>query len=388
MCAGHPKRRRKSSQLSVFIAIPTIMASLLAIGIWICHRWRKAMQTTDKEIEEIIEAESLQFDLNTIKAATSNFSLDNKLGRGGFGDVYKGKLGSGQEIAVKRLSKNPGQGVAEFKTEVVLVAKLQHKNLVKLLGFCMALKEKLLVYEFLPNSSLDRFLFDPTKSALLDWETRFKIILGIAGGLLYLHEDSRLKVIHRDLKSSNILLDESMNPKISDFGLAKLFGMDQTQGDTGRIVGTYGYMAPEYAMTGHFSAKSDVYSFGMIVLEILTAQKNGYFARPQAEEPLVYRAWRLWNEEKVLDLLDPSLENKYEPGEVKKCIHIGLLSIQEDPVRRPRMATVVAVLNGDSINLPMPKAPQFLGNPTSLGDETAASNPCTMTVNITDLHPR
>ncbi|KAJ8435090.1 hypothetical protein Cgig2_006362 [Carnegiea gigantea] len=326
-----------------------------------------------EDIEDIIAMESLQFDLATINAATSNFSWDNKLGEGGFGEVYKGKLGNGQEVAVKRLSKNSVQGIVEFKTEVILVARLQHKNLVKLLGFCVASEEKILVYGFLSNSSLNRFLFDPTKNKSLDWKTRFKIIFGIARGLLYLHEDSRLTIIHRDLKSNNILLDELMNPKISDFGLAKLFGMDQTQGDTKRIVGTYGYMASEYAMTGHFSVKSNVFSFGVLVLELVTGQKGTLFARPQFEEALQHRAWRLWSEEKLLDLIDPDLATKYEEEEATKCIRIALLCIQEDPGRRPKMSTVVRALNGDSISLQMPKAPQFLFNSMDPGDERPSS---------------
>lgn len=248
------------------------------------------METTNVEVSQIKKAvDSLQFDFNKIRTATRNFAADNKLGEGGFGEVYKGKINNGQDIAVKRLSGKSGQGAAEFKTEAVLVAKLQHKNLVKLLGFCVALKEKILVYEFLPNTSLDRFLFDQNRKLLLDWPTRFRIIAGIARGLLYLHEDSPLKVIHRDLKSSNILLDEDMNPKISDFGLAKLFGVNQTQGDTNKIVGTYGYMAPEYAITGHYSIKSDVYSFGVIVLEIVSGQRSSFFQGLQLEEALLYR---------------------------------------------------------------------------------------------------
>uniref|UniRef100_A0A7C9EKU7 non-specific serine/threonine protein kinase n=2 Tax=Opuntia streptacantha TaxID=393608 RepID=A0A7C9EKU7_OPUST len=383
----YPERKRKSLEISA-IAVATFLAVFVVVGIWIYRRQRKARHATNEEdIEDIIAVESLQFDLAAIKAATCNFSWDNKLGEGGFGEVYKGKLGNGQEVAVKRLSKNSGQGIAEFKTEVILVAGLQHKNLVKLLGFCMASKEKILVYEFLSNSSLDRFLFDTTKNKSLDWKTRFKIIRGIAGGLLYLHEDSRLRVIHRDLKSSNILLDELMNPKISDFGLAKLCGMDQTQGDTKRIVGTYGYMAPEYAMTGHFSVKSDVFSFGVIVLEIVAGQKSRHFARPQAEEALLHRAWRLWSEEKVSDLMDPGLATNYEEEEATKCIHIALLSVQEDPGRRPKMSTVIRSLNGDPISLETPKAPQFLFNSTDPGDENASSS-YSFPPSISNFYPR
>ncbi|KAG6717316.1 hypothetical protein I3842_04G092700 [Carya illinoinensis] len=216
-------------------------------------------------VDEISSADSLQFDIGTIKVATDNFSAANELGKGGFGIVYKGELPNGQEIAVKRLSKASQQGDLEFKNEVKLVATLQHRNLVRLLGFCLEGKERLLVYEFVPNASLEKFIFDPNKSALMNWEMRIKIIEGIARGLLYLHEDSRLRIIHRDLKASNILLDVDMNPKISDFGTARLFVPDQTQGNTSKIVGTFGYMPPEYVMHGQFSVKSDVFSFGVLV---------------------------------------------------------------------------------------------------------------------------
>ncbi|XP_062088343.1 cysteine-rich receptor-like protein kinase 11 [Humulus lupulus] len=186
---------------------------------------------TDEPVEEIENEESLQYSFETIKLATDNFSEGNKIGEGGFGAGYKGRLSNGQDIAVKRLSMGSTQGDLEFINEVMLVAKLQHRNLVRLFGFSLEGSEKLLIYEFVQNAN-------PRKRANLDWDRRYKIIGGMARGLLYLHEDSHLRIIHRDLKTSNILLDEEMNPKISDFGTAKLFVIDQTQGNTNRVVGT------------------------------------------------------------------------------------------------------------------------------------------------------
>ncbi|KAK9714893.1 hypothetical protein RND81_06G128500 [Saponaria officinalis] len=341
----------------------------LIAGLWL-YMWREPEESFEpmsisthtsrhvavEVVDDISNLESLQFNFEFIKTATSNFSWKNKLGRGGFGE---GKFLSGEEFAAKRLSGNSKQGVLEFKNEVHLLAKLQHKNLVKLLGFCMFEDEKILIFEFLSNLSLDKYLFDPVKRASLQWEQRFRIITGIARGLLYLHEDSRLKIIHRDLKASNILLDKEMNPKIADFGLARLFDSDQTQDVTSIIAGTYGYMAPEYVLAGQFSVKSDVYSFGVIVFEIISGQKNRFLYREE-DEGLLQRAWRLWNEDKTLELVDRLMENKrYSEEQVKLCIQVGLLCIQEDTTRRPTMASLISALNGRSVTLPSPNAPHL-----------------------------
>ncbi|KAF9617215.1 hypothetical protein IFM89_035097 [Coptis chinensis] len=297
------------------------------------------------------------FDFNTVSAATKNFS--NKLGQGGFGPVYKGKLLDEREIAVKRLSRSSGQGVQEFKNELVLISKLQHRNLVRLLGFCIDKEEMMLLYEYMLNKSLDAYLFDPAKRVLLDWSKRFNIIDGIARGLLYLHRDSRLRVIHRDLKASNILLDEDMNPKISDFGMARIFGGKQILANTNRVVGTYGYMSPEYAMEGIFSEKSDVFSFGVLLLEIVSSKKNNSFClQEESYNNLLGFGWRLWNENKALELMDPTLVESYNSQELMRCIHMGLLCVQDHALDRPTMSTIVSMLCNDAI-LPIPKQPAF-----------------------------
>ncbi|XP_042940256.1 G-type lectin S-receptor-like serine/threonine-protein kinase B120 [Carya illinoinensis] len=298
------------------------------------------------------------FNFNCLQIATSYFSEENKLGEGGFGTVYKGKLQGEQEIAVKRLSRRSGQGLDEFKTEIILISKLQHRNLVRLLGCCIQGEEKMLIYEYMPNKSLDYFLFDTTKQALLDWRKRFTIIEGIARGLLYLHRDSRLRIIHRDLKASNILLDKDMNPKISDFGMARIFGGNQHEANTNRVVGTYGYMSPEYAMTGLFSMKSDVYSFGVLLLEIVSGRRNTSF-RLSEDSSLIQHVWHLWSEGKAMELVDPSIRDSCSEDETLRCIHLGMLCVQDSAAQRPTMSSVVLMLESEALNLPLPRQPTF-----------------------------
>ncbi|XP_065024897.1 cysteine-rich receptor-like protein kinase 44 [Musa acuminata AAA Group] len=362
----------------LLVVIPVAAALLFLLAIFMYCRGRKPamprrMQPHKRAFDngdqqEIKSAESLLLDLKVIRSATDNFSDANKLGEGGFGPVYRGTLEDGVQIAVKRLSRTSVQGLVELKNEVVLLAKLQHRNLVRLLGCCLQEEEKLLVYEYLPNTSLDNVLFDPVRRVQLDWARRYKIIEGIGRGLLYLHEDSRLKIVHRDLKASNILLDGDMNPKISDFGLAKLFDVDETQRNTSRIAGTYGYMAPEYALRGRFSTNSDVYSYGVLILEILTGRKNsGYQGSGNSIDLLSY-VWRHWNQRDALQAVDQSVVDQCQPQEVLRCMHIGLLCVQEDPAQRPSMASITLMLNSYSVGLPTPSAPAFVTHSITVGD--------------------
>ncbi|KAH7675705.1 Non-specific serine/threonine protein kinase protein [Dioscorea alata] len=364
---------KSSNTTTIVLVVVFVLVAVIVIFSGVCIYLRRRSKrkpirrwTDGGDDSEFISAESLSFDLVTLRDATNNFSNENELGSGGFGVVYKGVLRDGQEIAVKRLSLTSGQGLVELKNEVVLVAKLQHRHLVRLLGCCLEEKEKLFVYEYLPNASLDKFLFDPVRCQQLDWARRYRIIEGISRGLLYLHEDSRLRIIHRDLKAGNILLDGDMDPKICDFGFAKLFDIDETHANTNRIAGTYGYMAPEYAMHGNFSVKSDVYSYGVMVLEIVTGRKNSGFEESGNAAHLLSYAWRLWNDGRGLELKDPNLGDNIQVDEVLRCIHIGLLCVQEDPQDRPTMGTVVLMLRSYLYPLPEPFTPAFfIGN---LGD--------------------
>ncbi|KAL3355782.1 hypothetical protein AABB24_016781 [Solanum stoloniferum] len=399
----------RKKRVILAIALPLSIATvLLVVGVCLILRRQKKRAETmliekrklddnnNKDKNNQIRREALElplFDLSTIMEATDNFSLENKIGAGGFGKVFKGVLEEGQEVAVKRLSETSRQGNDEFKNEVICIAELQHRNLVKLLGCCVEEEEKILVYEYMPNKSLDLFIFDQTRSTLLDWPKRFNIINGIARGLMYLHQDSRLRIIHRDLKASNVLLDFEMNPKISDFGMARSFGGNETGDNTNRVVGTYGYMSPEYAVDGIFSVKSDVFSFGVLILEIVSGKKNRRFIHPDhnLNLNLIGHAWMLHREGRSSEIVDPNLVESCHTSELQRSIHVGLLCVQQSPEDRPNMSSVVLMLTNEGI-LPQPKPPGFFTE-RNIDDATGYSwsdqTPCSVNdVTITLLDAR
>ncbi|KAK1276293.1 Receptor-like serine/threonine-protein kinase SD1-8 [Acorus gramineus] len=356
-----------------------LAASEISMYVLICHDNRSSKEGMDLPL----------FDLDTLEMATDNFSNANKIGEGGFGPVYKGNLKEDREIAVKRLSRNSTQGLHEFKNEVMLIAKLQHRNLVRLLGCCVEGDERMLIYEYMPNKSLDTFLFgNVTKSPSLVWRTRHDIMMGIARGLVYLHQDSRFRIIHRDLKVSNILLDKEMNPKISDFGLARIFRGDHGEANTRRVVGTYGYMSPEYAMDGVFSVKSDVFSFGVLVLEIMSGKKNRGVYQSEIHLNLLAHTWHLWKEGNALELLDTSIDYSWSISKAIRCIHVGLLCVQERAEDRPTMPCVAMMLSSVTLTLPQPRQPGFYTRandlppdwPTEQNQESCSTNEVTLTI--------
>ncbi|KAL1537378.1 non-specific serine/threonine protein kinase [Salvia divinorum] len=382
-----PGKKNGSMTQTIVIIVVAIVVCLILLLVSAIIFLRKTKKQKPKEIpqtvDEISTVESVQYAFSTIKTATNDFSNNNRLGQGGFGTVYKGKLPNGLEIAVKRLSRDSGQGDLEFKNEVLLLAKLQHRNLVKLLGFALEGMEKLLIYEFVQNGSLNNFIFDSVRHLALDWDIRYKIIG-----------------------------DSEMRPKIGDFGMARLFRQDESHGNTSRVVGTHGYMSPEYLRHGQFSIKSDVYGFGVLVLEIISGRTNsGSRSGDDSVGTLLSFAWRSWQEGRGGEVVDPFLRSGSGSGstnEMLRCIHIGLLCVQKDAADRPTMASVVLMLSSFFIKLNMPSEPAFYaasgyGSDTSLIHNSDSTNSHHKTSSrpsqqfhhssqndssITELHPR
>ncbi|XP_074267408.1 cysteine-rich receptor-like protein kinase 15 [Silene latifolia] len=384
------KTSLKPAIIGAIAASVSVGLIVVTVVLWICVCRKRNVPPLshlgqNHGVEGLGEAELVQYDFSTMKTATGHFSAENTLGKGGFGYVYKGTLKNGDQLAIKRLSSTSGQGTEEFLAEARFLAKLQHNNVVKLVRFCLAGEEKLLVYDFMSNSSLEGFLFDPIKQPLLDWKTRSRIITGIAKGLQYLHEDSRLTIIHRDIKPENILLDNEMNPKIADFGLAKLTGVEEKYGITGIIKGTQGYMAPE-SVNGEFSNKSDIYSFGVMLLEIVSGQHNRKYYQAN-KKTLQSCACNLWNEGRPFDFRDPTLGDDCSRKDVIRCIQIGLLCLQTEPEKRPEISLIVSQLTSSG-NLPSPSelgisSHQLIVPINDDGDQSTGSDTSSLTMQLT-----
>ncbi|CAL4927101.1 unnamed protein product [Urochloa decumbens] len=378
---GGGERRGKHKRILLAIIIPTTVVTvvILVVGFLVIKTRRKTARQVELQQQGPLHSQNILntlwqtdnssgltlFNFSDLAAATGHFSDENRLGRGGFGAVYKGKLEGGAEIAVKRLSLHSSQGLEQFKNEVELIVKLQHTNLVRLVGCCVHEAEKLVVYEYMPNGSLNSFIFDLQRGASLNWEKRLNIIEGIAQGLRYLHEHSRVRIIHRDLKASNILLDRNMNPKISDFGLARILPSNVSEANTNRVAGSYGYMAPKYFLEGTFSVKSDVFSFGVLLLEVISGKRNNGNDQYGGFSDLLEYAWQLWREGKIFELIDPMLGVCGQVMvSIERCVKVALLCVQDSATDRPTIADVTAMLVGrdGTTSLPDPRRPQQLSS--------------------------
>ncbi|KAJ8761309.1 hypothetical protein K2173_001365 [Erythroxylum novogranatense] len=331
----------------VGVVVSVVCLVFFIIGV-IWWRFFSEKNTRERDLKGL-SLQTGSFTLRQLKAATRNFDPANKIGEGGFGSVYKGELSDGTIIAVKKLSPKSGQGNREFVTEIGMISGLQHPNLVKLYGCCIEGNHLLLVYEYMENNSLARLLFGSEAGFVkLDWTTRYKICVGIARGLAFLHDESTLRIVHRDIKATNVLLDKDLNAKISDFGLAKLNEEENTHIST-RVAGTIGYMAPEYALWGYLTEKADVYSFGVVALEIVTGRSNTSY-RPKNEcVCLLDWAFVLQQKGNLMEIVDPNLESEFNKKEAERMLKVALLCSNASPTLRPTMSEVVSMLEGGSI---------------------------------------
>ncbi|CAN6545878.1 unnamed protein product [Malus baccata var. baccata] len=338
-----PTTPGKKSRTGLIVAVPVGVVSLLLIFAILYMRRKKSEKEDDEDILGLGPRPNT-FSYAELRAATEDFNPSNKLGEGGYGPVYKGTLSDGRVVAVKQLSVASHQGKSQFVSEIATIYAVQHRNLVKLYGCCIEGSHRILVYEYLENKSLDHALFG-TSNLHLDWPTRFNILLGTARGLAYLHEESRPRIVHRDVKASNILLDAKLSPKISDFGLAKLYDDEKTHIST-RVAGTIGYLAPEYALFGHLTEKADVFGFGVVVLEILSGRPNSYNNLDPEKIYLLEWAWTLHENDQTLGLVDPRL-TEFDETEATRFIRAALMCTQGSPMARPSMSRVVVMLSGD-----------------------------------------
>lgn len=331
------------------------------------------------------------FPYKELRVATDNFSQNNKLGRGGFGVVYKGILKGGLQVAIKTLSTESKQGVREFLSEINTISNVKHPNLVELIGCCVEDSNRILVYEYVENNSLDRALLGYTSDrSKLDWEKRCAICLGTARGLAFLHDELVPQIVHRDIKASNILLDKDFLPKIGDFGLAKLFPDNITHIST-NIAGTTGYLAPEYAMGGHLTKMADVYSFGILILETISGRSSSKADCGGSDKLLLDWAWELYQEGRILELVDEELRD-YPEEKVIRYIKVAFFCTQSSANKRPLMSQVVDMLTRDTrLNEKQLSAPGFFpvsGGISNRTDGLASQQFSSGSVTITELTPR
>ncbi|KAG6477757.1 cold-responsive protein kinase 1-like [Zingiber officinale] len=317
---------------------------------------------------------SLNFRYRDLKNATNNFSEKNKLGEGGFGDVYKGQLKNGRTVAVKRLAiAETSRARADFQSEVKLISNIHHRNLVRLLGYSSKRDDFLLVYEYMANGSLDNFIFGD-KRGFLNWRQRFSIIVGTARGLAYMHQEFHVRIIHRDIKCSNILLDNNFQPRVADFGLARLLPEDKSHLST-IFAGTFGYTAPEYAIHGQLSEKVDTYSYGVVVLEIISGRKCNDIKLEPVTQYLLEWAWKLYERDQLLEMVDETLDpSDYTPEEVKRIIKIALLCTQSTVAARPTMSEIVVLLLNQTDDTLQPTRPTFIDASSRVHGEASSSS--------------
>ncbi|XP_030966087.1 probable LRR receptor-like serine/threonine-protein kinase At1g56140 isoform X3 [Quercus lobata] len=368
------KKNKIGLIVAIFVGAVGVLSFLFVFVVFFNTRRRKNLQTNDYDDLLGLDARPFTFSYAELKIATNDFIPANKLGEGGFGIVYKGTLNDGRVVAVKQLSAASHQGKNQFVTEIAIISAVQHRNLVKLYGCCVEANKRLLVYEYLENKSLDQALFGE-RSLNLNWSTRYAICLGVARGLAYLHEESRPRIVHRDVKASNILLDSDLIPKISDFGLAKLYDDNKSHISTG-LAGTIGYLAPEYAMRGHLTEKTDVFAFGIVALEIVSGRLNSDSSLEEEKTYLLEWAWQLHENNCEVDLVDAKL-SEFNEEEVKRVMGVSFLCTQTSPTLRPSMSRVVAMLLGDIEVSTVTSKPGYLtdwkfNETTSLRNDVAA----------------
>ncbi|KAL5552845.1 hypothetical protein UlMin_040246 [Ulmus minor] len=366
-----------NNHLAIILAVTSSVSAVLLTVAAVVLFARKRILKKRRERKQLgallatVNKSKLSFSYEVLEKATNYFHSSNKLGQGGSGSVYKGVLPDGKAVAIKRLFFNTTQWVDHFFNEVNLISEIRHKNLVELLGCSITGPESLLVYEYVPNQSLlDHFFGVRRTEQPVSWELRYKIILGTAEGLAYLHEESNMRIIHRDIKLSNVLLEEDFTPKIADFGLARLFPEDKTHISTA-IAGTLGYMAPEYIVRGKLTEKADVYSFGVLVIEVVCGRKTNSFS--QDSFSILEMVWNHYGSGRVCDAVDPRLEGNFQLEEASRLFQIGLLCVQASAELRPAMSMVVKMLTDNHQIIPQPTQPPFLNTSIEIKRGTSST---------------